>query len=267
MTVFARTGVNGSQLRAHFMIPRHYGPRHLQDCNASRLNGSSLQRCRRTWKYNPGIVADDLCQVLGKSGSGQCYIRVRGKACCLRKDSAKPDIFDTYKYYSIPTMKNKTVLITGCSPDGLGTALVHAYRARDYTVFAAVRNLAKATHLKEVHGVQIVLIDVTSQESITEAMNKIDQEAGGKLDVLVNNAAALGDIVPLLDVSIERSKKAFEVNVWGMLAMCQTFAPLLVKARGTICNVNTCATEMTFAWSGSFTCSSPGHEQLRILTK
>ncbi|KAH8179962.1 short chain dehydrogenase domain-containing protein [Sarocladium implicatum] len=149
-------------------------------------------------------------------------------------------------------MKQKAVLITGCSPDGLGTALVHAYLSRGYSVFAAVRNPAKATHLKELSGVQVVIIDVTSQESIRNAREKIEQMIDGKLDVLVNNAAALGDVVPLLDVSIERSRAAFEVNVWGTLAMCQAFAPLLVKAKGTICNINSCVTDVVFVWGAIY---------------
>ena len=38
--------------------------------------------------------------------------------------------------------------------------------------------------------------------------------------------------MPLLDVDIEKAKKQFEVNLWGLLAVTQAFFPLLREAKG-----------------------------------
>lgn len=42
--------------------------------------------------------------------------------------------------------------------------------------------------------------------------------------------------MPLLDVDINKAKKQYEVNVWGVLAVTQGFFPLLRLAKGTVVN-------------------------------
>ena len=40
--------------------------------------------------------------------------------------------------------------------------------------------------------------------------------------------------MPLLDVDIDKAKKQYEVNNWGLLAVTQAFFPLLRAAKGTV---------------------------------
>jgi NAD(P)-dependent dehydrogenase (short-subunit alcohol dehydrogenase family) len=40
--------------------------------------------------------------------------------------------------------------------------------------------------------------------------------------------------MPLLDVDIEKAKKQYEVNVWGLLAVTQAFFPMLRAAKGQL---------------------------------
>jgi 1-acylglycerone phosphate reductase len=150
-------------------------------------------------------------------------------------------------------MPQKTALITGCSQGGLGEALAKAFRARGFRVFAALRNPAKAGLLVNQEGIDIIELDVASQESIEKCVKNIEKLTGGTLDVLVNNAASTApdaSVKPLLDVSIAEAKKAYEVNVWAILAMAQAFAPLLIEAGGVICNINSVFSEITHAWTG-----------------
>lgn len=70
---------------------------------------------------------------------------------------------------------------------------------------------------------------------------------GGTLDVLVNNAGTIL-MMPLLDTPIEESKKLYDVNVWGVLAVTQAFAPLLVRSKGVVLNI--CSIAVQFAWPG-----------------
>lgn len=42
--------------------------------------------------------------------------------------------------------------------------------------------------------------------------------------------------MPLLDVEIEKAKKQYDVNVWGVLNVTQAFFPLLRVAKGTVVN-------------------------------
>lgn len=61
-------------------------------------------------------------------------------------------------------------------------------------------------------------------------------QTGGTLDYLVNNSAA-SYVMLALDTDIEKSREIFDVNFWGVIAMVQAFAPLLIASKGSIVNV------------------------------
>uniref|UniRef100_A0A0D2XTG7 NADPH-dependent 1-acyldihydroxyacetone phosphate reductase n=1 Tax=Fusarium oxysporum (strain Fo5176) TaxID=660025 RepID=A0A0D2XTG7_FUSOF len=128
----------------------------------------------------------------------------------------------------------KSVLITGCSAGGIGGALADAFHAKGYHVFATARNPSKLPpSLSSAANVTVLKLDVLSTESIAAAVESVKSQTGGGLDVLVNNSGG-GYTLPALDVSIEESKKLFELNFWAPLTMLQAFAPLLIKTKGCI---------------------------------
>ncbi|KAH8696132.1 1-acyl dihydroxyacetone phosphate reductase [Talaromyces proteolyticus] len=148
----------------------------------------------------------------------------------------------------------KTVLITGCSHGGLGAEMAKVYRSKGFRVFATLRNKAKAGSLSEIDGIEIVELEVTSVESIRQCADTITKRTGGTLDILVNNAG-VNAIVPLLDASLDYAKKVYDANVWSIIAMAQAFAPLLIKAKGIMCNISSVSSEMVFAWAGVYSSS------------
>jgi 1-acylglycerone phosphate reductase len=143
-------------------------------------------------------------------------------------------------------MAKRTVLITGCSAGGIGAAMTKAFTDLDYHVFATLRDTAKAGSLVQMANVEILQLEVTSRESIEQCVLEVQKRTGGTLDILVNNAGA-DFVIPLLDTSIEEAKKLHEVNVWSILATIQAFAPLLIKAKGTVCNISSVAATMPLA--------------------
>ncbi|KAE8327217.1 hypothetical protein BDV39DRAFT_215154 [Aspergillus sergii] len=148
----------------------------------------------------------------------------------------------------------KSVLITGCSRGGFGEAMAKVYRAKGLQVFATLRNITKIGSLADYDGVQILELDVTSVESIHQCAQTVAKHTGGRLDVLVNNAG-VNAIVPLLDASLEEAKKAYDTNVWSIVAMVQAFAPMLIQAEGVVCNISSVSGEMVFAWAGIYSSS------------
>jgi len=86
-------------------------------------------------------------------------------------------------------MVPKSVLITGSSEGGIGDALAKEFHRRGHRVFATARNLAKVQHLKEM-GLEILLLDVTDDDSIKQAVESVKAATGGTLDILVNNSGA-----------------------------------------------------------------------------
>ncbi|KAI1412825.1 hypothetical protein F5Y13DRAFT_179959 [Hypoxylon sp. FL1857] len=152
------------------------------------------------------------------------------------------------------TITKRTVLITGCSDGSLGAALVLAFAKRDFHVFATLRNPAKAGSLASHPNVEVLSLEVTSPSSIASCAAAVGKKTGGKLDILVNNAGIMF-AMPMLDTSIEESKKLFDVNVWGMLAVTQAFAPMVIRSKGVILNIASIAGAVRMAWQGVYNSS------------
>ncbi|AEO64373.1 uncharacterized protein THITE_2041110 [Thermothielavioides terrestris NRRL 8126] len=151
-------------------------------------------------------------------------------------------------------MLQKTVLITGCSYGGLGSHLAEAFAARGFHVFATLRNPAKAGALSGMAGVQVLELEVTSAESIQSCVKAVEKTTGGSLDVLVNNAGA-DHTLPLLDTPIDEAKRLYDLNVWAPLAVMQAFAPMVINAKGAICNISSVSAVCNFAWAGTYASS------------
>jgi NAD(P)-dependent dehydrogenase (short-subunit alcohol dehydrogenase family) len=62
-------------------------------------------------------------------------------------------------------------------------------------------------------------------------------ERFGKLDLVVNNAAILGPMAPLIDFPLDAWSKTIAVNLSGVFYCLQAEIPILAKAGGTIVNI------------------------------
>ncbi|EGP91954.1 uncharacterized protein MYCGRDRAFT_32734 [Zymoseptoria tritici IPO323] len=172
--------------------------------------------------------------------------------------------------------RTKTVLVTGCTPGGIGAALCEEFRRRGFHVLATVRTPSKAASLsssKPANGssegwIEVLPLDVTSKESIEKCKAQLKTNGIDGLDVLVNNAGGIAGGGPILDMNIEESKKMFDVNVWGLLAVTQAFAPLLMDRKGCILNICSVAGALKLAWQGGYNASKAAatflSETLRI---
>ena len=137
---------------------------------------------------------------------------------------------------NLKTMVKPTVLITGCSDDGLGSALALELHAHGHRVFATARSLSKLSDVQAA-GIETILLDVTSDASIEQCVAEVRQLTGGSLDMLVNNAGGQF-ATALADAPIPQAKQLFDLNLWSNLAMIQAFLPLLLRSTrgGTIVN-------------------------------
>lgn len=147
------------------------------------------------------------------------------------------------------SIQKKTVLITGCSAGGIGWAMARAFQKQNFHVFATMRDISNATDLQELEHVEVLELDVTMPPSISGCRELVTKRTGGRLDILVNNAGVEFQS-PLLDAGIEDAKKLYDVNVWGLLAMVQAFAPLLIEAKGIVINQSSIDAVLSMAWAG-----------------
>ncbi|KAI1853797.1 hypothetical protein JX265_003869 [Neoarthrinium moseri] len=154
--------------------------------------------------------------------------------------------------------QKQSVLITGCSEGGIGFALAQEFHRRGLRVFATARNLGKVQHLRDA-GLEVIQLDVVDPASIRSAVENVSQLTGGALDILVNNAGN-GYQIPILDADLAEARRLFEVNLFGVLAMTQAFAPLLVAAatkgsKPRIVNIGSVVSRVPVPWGGVYNAS------------
>ncbi|HJP03474.1 MAG: SDR family oxidoreductase [Gammaproteobacteria bacterium] len=118
-----------------------------------------------------------------------------------------------------------TVLITG-SNRGIGFALTRYYAGAGWNVIATARNPAKADELNALAAgdatVVVEQLDVTDLERIDELARIY---SGIPIDVLINNAAVLGDLPGQAygTLDYEQFQWTMAVNIFGPMAMAEAF--------------------------------------------
>ncbi len=133
-------------------------------------------------------------------------------------------------------MRRKSILITGCGTNGIGSALAKEFYRRGHNVFASGRSPEEIDESLVALGCYALVLDVTSQESIARAADRVSCETGGRLDMLVNNAGIL-HVLPFADTPVDEVRRVFEVNVFGVWAVTQAMLPMLLAARGMVVNI------------------------------
>ena len=140
----------------------------------------------------------------------------------------------------------RTLLVTGAST-GIGQACALAFDREGWTVFAAVRREedGRALAAQASSRLSWLLLDVTNHAQIAAARDTIEAACGDRgLDALINNAgvaiAAPVEFIPLGDL-----RQQFDVNVFGLVDVTQSFIPLLRKAKGRIVNIGSIAGRVT----------------------
>lgn len=120
----------------------------------------------------------------------------------------------------------KSVLITGCST-GIGYTCAHALNKQGYQVIASCRHLTDVERLRS-EGLTCIQLDITSTDSIEQAINETLTLTGGTLDALFNNGA-YGQAGALEDLPIQALREQFETNVFGWHHLVQTVLPIMRK--------------------------------------
>lgn len=129
----------------------------------------------------------------------------------------------------------KAVLVTGAS-SGIGRKIAETLAANGYFVYAGARKQVDLDALNEIQNIQSVRLDVTKQDEIDAAVEKV--RAGGKgLYGLVNNAGivALG---PIAEIDEDELTWILNVNLLGVYRITKAFAPLIIESKGRISNIS-----------------------------
>ena len=128
----------------------------------------------------------------------------------------------------------KIVLISGCS-SGIGQSLAKRMAAQGHTVFAGARKISGLNGIGD--NIIPVKLDVNNENDIASAMATIEKQCG-RLDILVNNAAANPFFGHILDTDLSAFKKTVDVNIQGYFFMCVEGGKMMkANGGGSIINV------------------------------
>lgn len=158
------------------------------------------------------------------------------------------------------SLSEQVVIITGASA-GIGAALAHALAKRypGIRLVLAARNQSKlettATYCSKA-GAQVMVVPTDiSQIEQAEALAKAAILRFGRVDVLVNNAG-YGQMGPVELIPPDATKRQFEVNLLGPLALTRAVIPQMrEQGGGKIINVSSLGGRLAFPFGGLYSAS------------
>lgn len=141
---------------------------------------------------------------------------------------------------------------------GLGLALVRGLLERGYEVFAGLLQEKNEAHkeLAEAYGgrLRFLALDIAAAASVEQAYEQVREETAA-LDILINNAAILGNITATVEDELDfaEMERVFSVNAVGSLRMSNRFVPLLMNSRDKlILNISSEAGSIGDCWRNAW---------------
>lgn len=144
---------------------------------------------------------------------------------------------------------NRTALVTGAS-SGIGKATAIALRDEGFFVYATAPDISGLNDLSG-EGFELLTLDVTDAEQAEKAIRTAESR-NGSIQILVNNAG-YGQYGPIEEIPIDAIRWDFEVNLFGLIRLCQLALPAMRNAgAGRIINISSVAGEMSQPGAGIY---------------
>ena len=138
--------------------------------------------------------------------------------------------------------RSEPVLITGCS-SGIGRATAVRLHNAGFTVYATARRTDALTDVAG-RGLRTVALDVTDEESMTQAVAAVEADAG-PVGVLINNAG-YGLYGPVEQLPMAEIRRQFVTNFFGLVRLTQLVLPgMRRRGQGRILNVSSMGGRIT----------------------
>ncbi len=137
-------------------------------------------------------------------------------------------------------MSQLVILVTG-SAAGLGREVARQLAAEGHLALVSARDPRQAEATAAEIGARAlpVGLDVADDESVAAAVDQIGAITG-RLDVLINNAAAYVDWTETAGAAdLDRSRAVMETNLYGPWRVTQAFLPMLRESpSGRVVNIS-----------------------------
>jgi NAD(P)-dependent dehydrogenase (short-subunit alcohol dehydrogenase family) len=160
-------------------------------------------------------------------------------------------------------MSTRTALVTGASR-GHGRALATALADRGWRVVVDGRDADRLAAAVAAVGHPDLVTAVPGDVADPDHRAALVAAVGPRLDLLVNNASALGPspLPPLADLPTEGFQQVLATNVVAPLALLQAVLPALRRATGIVVDISSDAAVEAYAGWGGYGASKAALDQL-----
>jgi NAD(P)-dependent dehydrogenase (short-subunit alcohol dehydrogenase family) len=125
------------------------------------------------------------------------------------------------------SLGGQVALVTGATR-GIGEAIAARLSGLGATVYAGARDTADLSCADQ----RPIRLDVTDEDDIVAAVNRIDDEKG-RLDVLVNNAGVMDTRAALAEMPTGIIDRTLDTNLRGPMLLAKYSMPLLLLRDGS----------------------------------
>lgn len=146
-------------------------------------------------------------------------------------------------------MSSKVALVTGAS-SGIGAATAAALSAAGWHVAAGARRVSRLGDFFPLE------LDVTSRESVQDAVSRTVAEFGG-LDLVVNSAGIMLS-GPILDADTAEWDRMVGTNLLGALYVTHAALPHLLARKGTLVQISSTSGRTASAMGGVYAATKFG---------
>jgi len=155
----------------------------------------------------------------------------------------------------------RTALVTGASR-GIGAEIARSLAAEGMQVLALARSADALADLASLPGIRPVVADVTDIGAVAAAL------AGHEVDVLVNNAGAVGSVAPLHHQTLAETAQVIALNLTAPLQLMQLLLPgMEARGRGHVISLTSAVAQAVFPGTATYAASKAAlamaHQVLR----
>jgi carbonyl reductase 1 len=137
------------------------------------------------------------------------------------------------------TKQQRVILVTGANK-GIGfyvvKKLLNESSSDNTIILLGTRDLKRGQDALEQLGsplnVHLLQLDITSTESINQAVSEIKTKYDGQLDIIINNAG-----IVIKEFTVEVARKTFATHYYGVKLLNEQLFPI-IKENGRIINVS-----------------------------
>ena len=147
------------------------------------------------------------------------------------------------------SLEGKIAIVTG---GGSGIGLATARRFASAGAKVVIANRSDASALAEGFGAAYLAVDVAEESQVMALVAEVIRRHG-RVDILVNSAGLIDDMLPIAEMSAQAMRRHFEVNSMGVWATMRHAAPHM--AGGSIINVSSVAALLGVATYAAYSAS------------